>query len=146
MVQPLTEVSAVLLALTFTMLAALHLYWALGGTWGANAVLPETPGGGKIFSPRVLETAVVAALLVVAATVVVNAVGFVSLPLPAWTTRVGVWVLATSLFLRAVGEFRYVGFFKRVRGTRFARWDSRLYSPLCLVLAALTFVVAAQAV
>jgi hypothetical protein len=35
-----------------------------------------------------------------------------------------------------VGEFKYVGFFKRVRGTRFATLDTLVYSPLCLLLAA----------
>jgi hypothetical protein len=34
--------------------------------------------------------------------------------------------------VRAVGEFKLVGFFKRVRGTSFARWDTWLFSPLCL--------------
>ena len=32
---------------------------------------------------------------------------------------------------RAIGERRYVGFFKRVRTTEFAWWDTRVYSPLC---------------
>jgi hypothetical protein len=35
---------------------------------------------------------------------------------------------------RAVGDFRYVGFFKRVRDSRFGRLDSALYSPLCVFL------------
>ena len=36
--------------------------------------------------------------------------------------------------VRAVGDRKYVGFFKRVRDTEFARRDSRIYSPLCLLL------------
>jgi hypothetical protein len=40
------------------------------------------------------------------------------------------------LLARAVGDFRYVGFFKRVRDSRFATLDTRVYSPLCFVLAA----------
>jgi hypothetical protein len=43
--------------------------------------------------------------------------------------------LALGLLARAIGEFRYVGFFKRVRGSRFARLDTLLYSPLRLLLA-----------
>ena len=43
--------------------------------------------------------------------------------------------LALGLLARAIGEFRYVGFFKRVRGSRFARLDTWVYSPLCLLLA-----------
>ena len=43
--------------------------------------------------------------------------------------------LALGLLARAIGEFKYVGFFKRVRGSRFARLDTLIYSPLCLSLA-----------
>jgi hypothetical protein len=45
------------------------------------------------------------------------------------------YALALGLLARAMGDFNYVGFFKRVRGTRFARMDTLLYSPLCLALA-----------
>jgi hypothetical protein len=44
--------------------------------------------------------------------------------------------LALGLLARAIGEFRYVGFFKRVRDSRFAHLDTWVYSPLCLALAA----------
>lgn len=37
------------------------------------------------------------------------------------------------LVLRAVGEFKYVGFFKRVKGSKFATYDSWLFSPFCLL-------------
>ena len=39
--------------------------------------------------------------------------------------------------LRAIGDFRYVGFFNRVRDTGFARLDTLAYSPLCAGLAVL---------
>ncbi len=42
--------------------------------------------------------------------------------------------LALVLLLRAVGDFRYVGFFKSVGGTRFATMDTWCYSPVCLAL------------
>ncbi|EGD05771.1 hypothetical protein B1M_04736, partial [Burkholderia sp. TJI49] len=44
-------------------------------------------------------------------------------------------VLALIFAVRAVGDFRYVGFFKRIRGSRFARMDTLCYSPLCAALA-----------
>ena len=46
------------------------------------------------------------------------------------------WVLAAAMLLRALGDFRYVGFFKRVRTGRFAELDTKFYTPLCLALAA----------
>jgi hypothetical protein len=39
--------------------------------------------------------------------------------------------------LRAVGNLRTFGFFKNITGTPFSRWDTWLYSPLCLLLALL---------
>ncbi|MBU0742185.1 DUF3995 domain-containing protein [bacterium] len=38
---------------------------------------------------------------------------------------------------RAGGDFRYCGFFRRVRGTGFSRNYTLVYSPLCAVMSAL---------
>ncbi|TPO10981.1 DUF3995 domain-containing protein [Mesorhizobium sp. B1-1-5] len=44
-------------------------------------------------------------------------------------------ILWAAIFtLRALSWWRYFGLFKRVRTTRFARYDSLLYSPSCLLL------------
>jgi hypothetical protein len=48
--------------------------------------------------------------------------------------RWGTWGVAAALTLRAVGDFNHVGFFKRRKTTAFARLDTRLYSPLALLL------------
>ncbi len=37
-----------------------------------------------------------------------------------------------AFIARAIGDFRYVGFFKRKRGTLFSYWDDRLFSPIIL--------------
>lgn len=42
--------------------------------------------------------------------------------------------LALIFAVRAIGDFRYVGFFKHIRGSRFARMDTMCYSPLCAAL------------
>ena len=54
--------------------------------------------------------------------------------MPNWLSQWGLWVLAGLFLLRTIGDFRYVGFFKRVREGRFAHLDTRFYSPLCLLL------------
>jgi hypothetical protein len=56
---------------------------------------------------------------------------------PEWVPRVGIWVIAVVFALRAVGDFHYCGLFKRVRDNAFARYDTLVYSPLCVVIAAL---------
>ncbi|WP_370693317.1 DUF3995 domain-containing protein [Oceanobacter sp. 4_MG-2023] len=47
------------------------------------------------------------------------------------------------LVLRAVGKFKSVGFFKRVNGSKFATYDSRLFSPFCLLAGRAFLVLAA---
>jgi hypothetical protein len=44
--------------------------------------------------------------------------------------------IALLLFARAIGDSNLVGFFKEVKGSRFARWDTWVYSPSCVVLGA----------
>lgn len=57
--------------------------------------------------------------------------------------RAGALGVAVVLAARGVGDFRLVGLFKRVRHTRFARLDSRVYTPLCFAIAAGIVVVVA---
>jgi uncharacterized protein DUF3995 len=136
-------------AVLFAAIGLLHVYWAFGGTWGLDAALPT---GGSLpgqparftFQATPLGIFVVAVLLFLAAAVVLGRAGILSNAAPPthWIFVVGTWVLAALFFLRAIGEFRYVGFFKRVRGTEFGRWDTRLFSPLCLVIALLAAITA----
>lgn len=132
---------AILLTAVFTVLALLHFHWAAGGRLGFGAAIP-TKGAVPIFQPGPgASTAVGVALLGAALVSLVRGHAFVLGP--AWVSRVGIWVIATVMLARAIGDFRYVGFFKRVRGTVFARQDSRFYSPLCATLAALAIWLAA---
>jgi hypothetical protein len=134
---------ALLVATTLAALSALHVFWACGGRLGWLAALPEVDGK-PLFRPSTLATLGVAVLLVLAAALVAVTGGLWPAPaaVPGGVLRGLTFALAAVLALRAVGDFRLVGFFKRVRGTRFARLDSLVYSPLCALLAVATFVVA----
>ncbi|MBY0279239.1 DUF3995 domain-containing protein [Candidatus Binatia bacterium] len=126
---------AIALATVFAVLALLHVHWAAGGRSGWRAVIPEV-GGRPAFVPGTGVTLVVAALLAACSGLVVVAAGLVATPVPGrWIER-ALLALALVLTVRAIGDFRLVGFTKRVRGTRFARLDDRFFSPLCLLLAA----------
>ena len=57
-------------------------------------------------------------------------------PLPA-LFQVGAWGVALVFLLRAIGNLRTFGFFKVVKGTAFADWDTWFYSLLCLLIALL---------
>jgi hypothetical protein len=133
-------------ALTFAavalILAALHVYWALGGKWGIAASIP-TIEGRRTINPAPLGTFAMALLLVIAAVTICGKAGLFAMG--AWRAyfAVGSWCVCGVFLLRSVGNFKTFGWFKSVRGTEFAYWDTRLYSPLCLALAALAGIVAA---
>lgn len=126
---------AMLLAVVFVTLAGVHFGWALSGSMALEKVVP-TRGGKALFSPSRAATLGVAVLLLVAAFVSLWRGGAVAAG-PRWVPRVGVWAIAALFAARAVGDFNYCGFFKRVRGTPFARNDTLVYSPLCAGIAAL---------
>ncbi len=120
-------------AMVLLVLSGWHIYWAVGGQRGIGVVLPKGHGG-QVLQPPVGATWLVALALAVAAAVVLGRVGIWHPPLPDGLFRWGTWTLATVFGLRAVGDFRMIGFFKRVHDTPFARWDDALFSPLCLLL------------
>ena len=117
----------------FALLAALHIYWALGGVIGSKVAVPEI-GKAPAFSPSSKVTIAVAVALLAAAATVAAAGGKFATALPSWMSMTAAVVLATILLARAVGDFRLVGFFKTSREGRFAELDTMFYSPLCVAL------------
>ena len=129
----MTPLVALIAAATLAFIAVVHIYWALGGRVARSGALPEVDGR-PAFAPRSSMTLGVAAVLLLAALLLAITGGVVIAPVPRNLARGLTAVLALVFIARAVGDFRLVGFFKRVRGTRFARLDSTIYAPLCLVL------------
>ncbi len=127
---------AIPLVILLGALMLLHAYWALGGRWGAAYTIP-TVGGRRSFDPSPSATWVVCALLGIAAILVMGKVVWNGTNPLRLVFDVGVWGLSLVFLLRAVGNLQTFGFFKNVRGTPFAQWDTWLYSPLCLLLALL---------
>ena len=129
----------------FLVLAGWHVYMALMPRVGSgeSGAVPSV-GGKPLFVPSRHATLAVAVVLLLFAALVAATAGLVPLALPpvllAWMS----YALALGLLARAIGEFKYVGFFKRVRGSRFATLDTFVYSPLCLLLAAGVATVAAR--
>ncbi len=127
--------TAFALASVLAFLSGLHIYWAFGGHWGWGAAIPQVDGR-PAFTPSRFATLLVALGLAAAAALPLVRAGAFPFPVPSWLSQWSAILLAFIFFVRAVGDFRLVGFFKRVRGTPFAIWDTRLFSPLCLLLAA----------
>lgn len=115
------------------LLSAVHVYWLFGGKSGRAAAVPERDGR-PAFRPGPAGTAGVAVALLAAAAVVGLRAGVLTALVGGPLVRWGTWAVAVAFLLRAVGDFRLVGLFRRGRESRFARWDARLYTPLSLLL------------
>ena len=134
--------AAAIVASVFSALALIHFYWAFGGRAGKLAAVPEVSGRAA-FVPAAVGTFAVAVGLALCAWLVAACAALVGAPLPSAWLRGLTYALSPLLLARAIGDFHLVGFFKRVRGTRFAQMDSVVYAPLCLALAAAVLYVAA---
>ena len=132
---------ALIVCLVFAALALWHFYMASRPMSGATGAVPSV-GGKPLFVPSRKSTVAVGLVLALFSGLVAATGGLVSVGMPATALSSLSYALAIGLLARAVGEFKYVGFFKRVRGSRFAALDTWVYSPLCLSLAAGVGVVA----
>lgn len=132
---------AAVLCIIFLVLAGIHFYWLLGGKKGLDKALPEDEKGAKLFQPSNFATAVVAVGLSLFALYYFNRSGVQILYLPNWLLGVVGWVIPVLFLFRAIGDFKYVGFFKKVKQTEFGQRDTRFYAPLCLFIAIIGMVV-----
>lgn len=140
---PLNTVIAWCVTGVFVALALWHFRMALWPVAKEGGAVPSVVGK-PLFVPSAGATAGVGLVLLLFACLVAATGGLLEVNVP---PRLLSWLslaLALGLLARAIGEFKYVGFFKRVRGSRFATLDTLVYSPLCLLLAAGVALVAAH--
>jgi hypothetical protein len=111
------------------VVAGLHAYWMLGGTWGVHAA-----SGGAYSDATTglrVQSAVMAVLLVVGCLVVRARAGLWRAPVSDRVVRVAMWVLTAALTLAAVLNFAAA-----------TNWERFGIGPFVLVLALLALVVA----
>jgi Protein of unknown function (DUF3995) len=123
---------AIVLIIIFLAIALVHFYWALGGKKWASLAIPKTNENETLFKPSMIETLVVAvAFLGFGYIMACEAAIFSHQGL---LVKYGSWAIPAVFIVRAIGEFRYVGFFKKIKNTDFGQMDSKYYSPLCLAI------------
>ena len=112
------------------IIALIHFYWALGGEYGLDKALPTNSQGDRLLNPSRFMTYIMGFILLgftyVGYKLYLNETSL-------WIVRAG-WGLAILFFLRAVGDFNVVGIFKKVRDTEFAKYDTWVYVPLCVLI------------
>lgn len=124
----LLQIGAGVTIIALVAAAALHVYWALGGSWMLDRALPEVESD---FSPGPWLTLAVAGALSVFAGLVAFA-GFGDPPTAIrWLVMAGV----AALTIRAIGDNKVAGFTKQDHDSPFGRADDRYFTPLIVFLA-----------
>lgn len=128
-----------ILTIIFLLLAILHLNWAIGNRWGYDAAIPTNADGSRPFTPGTFSCLIVGLGLAL-----LSGFYFIN-PQEGnpnnWIFDYGRWIIPIIFLLRALGDFKYAGFTKRIKNTTFAKMDSKYFSPLCLFISALGFLV-----
>lgn len=131
------DVISLILSIIFIFLSGLHFYWALFGVKDPTAVLPSGKDGNLKMKPGKVGTSIIALLLAFFAVVYLNPfleiLNFNGLQY----ISVGIGIL---FLVRAVGDFKYLGFFKSIKHSKFAVMDSNYYAPLALTVSVLIFI------
>jgi hypothetical protein len=120
-------------SLIFIIIGILHVFWAFGGSWGVNAALPtEDESKSPVLRPRMAVTLFIGLLCFFASVLLLVQIDLFAVirssTLSKWLCIAG----GIVFLLRAIGEGKYVGFFKKIKHTRFAKQDTAFYSPLCV--------------
>jgi len=133
----MNTIIGILLFTVLAFLSGLHFYWGLGGLWGKDISVPTNKQHKRVLNPSPLACFVVGFTLLAMAVFILAEAGIINIPLWIWLDDFGLCMIAVIFLLRAVGEFNYVGFFKRIKGTNFADADTRYFSPLCILISLL---------
>ena len=132
--------TALLLFIIFQFLGGIHFYWVLGGKWGTGAVFLTKPGDKNPKFPGAIPTTIVGIVLVSIGLFYIIRIGILPIALPDFLIQYGFKIITVLFIVRAIGEFNYIGFFKKYKETKFGINDTKFYSPLCLLIAVLTFI------
>lgn len=121
---------SLLLAAVFLLISLLHIYWAFGGKWGFEIALPTNAEGVKIFQPGFFSCTLVGIALLLFSLFYLSTGEWIALSVPGWIENNLGWIIPVLFLLRAVGDFKYIGLFKKIKKTPFGHMDTYWYSPL----------------
>jgi small-conductance mechanosensitive channel len=138
----MVKVIALALFLIFLFLSLIHFYWAFGGKWGTEGVYPTPDDKTPPRNPGIIATILVAVALFAFGVFYLMKVEILSIEFSPGINKYGLWVLMILFILRAIGDFKYLGFFKKIKNTKFGQNDTKYFAPLCLIIGILTLLVA----
>jgi len=130
----ITTILSLILFLIFSILGSFHFFWLFGGVWGLEKVIPSKDNKASTLTIPKFATLLVGLVLTLFGLMYLIKSGFINVRVPNWGTNYGFWVIPSIFIMRAIGDFNYVGFFKKIKNTEFAKADSKIFSPLCLII------------
>ncbi len=123
-----------ILSVVFLLFSVFHFYWFFGGSYGLTKVIPTKGNKANTVKIPKLATLLVALVLLSFSLLYSIKSGILFFDILGWLSDFCYWFIPIVFILRAIGEFNYTGFFKRIKNTEFARADSTFFSPLCLLI------------
>lgn len=129
-------------ASVFITLSFVHVYWAMINNEDMRGVLPTDTNGKEVFQPGVIGTFAIAAFLGICAFITIGNLGIYESFINHSIITCGTILIGFLFIVRAIGDFKYAGFFKRIKGTCFSANDTRYYSPLCLFVGVCNIIIA----
>ena len=94
-----------------TVLIIIHFYWAVGGTWRFANALPTNEVGERVLNPRKIDSAIIGTGLGLFLFYFLIYGQIIKVALHDWLMEYGVLTISGIFLLRAIGDFKYVGFF-----------------------------------
>lgn len=125
---------ALILFFIFLVLGAIHFYWLFGGIWGLKQAIPTKESESNSLEIPRFATLIVALVLFFFGLIYLLKTEIISFEIPQWVESYSSWGIPLIFFIRAIGDFKYVGFFKKIKNTEFGKADTKLFSPLCLFI------------
>ena len=124
----------VIVITVLVLIGLVHFYWAFGGTVGMDKALPSI-NGKSLINPGKPLTFFVGMVMLGFSTVayILQFYDVRDITYGDYIVYLG-WMVSGIFILRAIGEFNTVGFFKKIRSSEFAIYDTKYYSPLCLFI------------
>lgn len=128
----------IILALIFLILSLLHVYWAFGGKWALEGVIPDIDGKLNEIPGTFLTLLVAFGLLAMGGFYFFQELyGFTNVD--TWWVKYIKWIIPSIFLIRVIGDFKYVGLFKNRKEGLFAKRDTMIYVPLCVAISILGF-------
>lgn len=124
-------VVSIVVASILSLVAAIHYYWAFGGLYGIHSAAPKLEGKSEFRPPKLLTFIVACLITGLAALAILLEVP--DYPFKEIVPYVG-YLVSLVFIVRAIGDFKYLGFFKKVYNSSFAKKDTVYFSPLCFIL------------